>query len=165
MGDSDSDIQQQTKQYLSEGSLLLSRVASFLPKLKQANETLLDTNSNAVIELEKRNDDSDSDNESTTVSDELDTDDKSRGQVIEMNIAMGDVSNNPVFQMLGGDTKDSDDSESEASEKETSATENAIQNLLNRKRTSASGGEEIMTPQKKSSTPLIKVIHESNKSA
>jgi hypothetical protein len=81
-----------------------------------------------------------------------------------MNIALGDVSNNPVFQMLGDDAKDSDDSESEGSEKETSDEVHAVQNLLNRKRTSASGGKE-MTPQKKSGKPLIKVIHESDKAA
>lgn len=171
MGESEADIQLQTSQYLCEGSALLSKVASFLPKLKQANETLQDTSSTEKIDFDleqnlKNNGNSDDEIDSTA-SDEIVASNESSGQVIEMNLAMGDVSEDPVFHMLGEGTSDSNDSESDSedSEQSTRESENAIHNLLNRKRTSVPDLSEPTQQKKPSkSSPLIKVIHESKQS-
>lgn len=164
MAESETDIKEQTSQYLSEGSALLSRVASFLPKLKQANETLQETGPNEKIDFDLENHDENEsvDDDDSTESNEVDASSLQKGQVIEMNIAMGDVSKDPVFHMLGDDANnDSNASDSGESQQSTGTSENAVQNLLNRKRTGSPGLSESKQPKKESS-PLIKVIHESN---
>lgn len=164
MGEPESEIRLQTSQLLSQGSELLSRVATFLPKLREANDNLEDVTTKEKIDCDlEKHDESDGNSESPDDNDStLDERETSTGQVIEMNIAVGDVSENPVFRMLGDDTKDSNDSDSdsESSEQSTHSSELAVQNLLTRKRTSS---QDIPEQNKKSSksSPLIKVIHES----
>ena len=160
--ESDDIIQQQTSLYLSEGSALLSKVALFLPKLKQANETLDSHEENIDFDLEQHNDDESEsvDSIDSTESDEKDADKESNGQVIEMNIALGDVSQDPVFHMLGAN--DSNESDSEDSQQSTGETENAIHNLLHRKRTSSPVDCCKSKQPKKSGSPLIQVIHEAS---
>lgn len=177
MDEPKSEIQLQTSQFLSQGSDLLSRVSSFLPKLKEANENLDDNDVSDKIDfdLEKHEDDESDDNSESpddndsTVNEKQNDDNKSIEQVIELKIAMGDMSEDPVFYMLGDDdASDANDSESESDESDqsTRSGDDAIHSLMNRKRTILQDVPDGKSTSKTSkTTPLIQVIRESNESS
>ena len=98
----------------------MSRISSFIPQIKAANEALLSVNDDdretsllrmdANLDLdhhEARNHDDDDDDDSQSDSDH--EKEENHAPMIELKLAVGDVNENPAIRMLADDDDDDDD--------------------------------------------------------